>query len=178
MQRLALAAIRFYQRRISPHKGFCCAYRVHTGGASCSTLGYRAIRRFGIWRGLTLLRRRLAKCGVASQRQRAQRPECHTHASRHAKPPHWQAQAGYCDPGFSYDCGFMACDFVSNSSALGTQHCTSCTGCSQCISCTDCAHCGSACGPCGDCGAGGSCWPWHKPPEQGQWVYLPQRLRG
>ena len=34
------ATIRFYQRRLSPHKGFCCAYRAHTGRRSCF---YRAV---------------------------------------------------------------------------------------------------------------------------------------
>ena len=35
----ALAAIRFYQRWISPYKGFRCAYGAHSGRCSCSTLG-------------------------------------------------------------------------------------------------------------------------------------------
>ena len=54
---LALAAIRFYQRRISPHKGFSCALRVATGGASCSAYGYAVIARFGLARGLGLLQK-------------------------------------------------------------------------------------------------------------------------
>jgi putative component of membrane protein insertase Oxa1/YidC/SpoIIIJ protein YidD len=64
----ALAAIRGYQRFISPHKGFACAWRVHTGGASCSALGLRVIRRHGLWRGLQLLRERTYRCGVAHRR--------------------------------------------------------------------------------------------------------------
>ena len=64
MKQLALAAIRLYQRHLSPHKGFCCAYRVHTGRASCSSLGYRAIRRFGLWLGLVILHRRLDKVSL------------------------------------------------------------------------------------------------------------------
>ena len=53
---LALCAITFYQRCLSPAKGFSCAYRFHTGCQSCSVLGYRAIRRFGVWRGLYFCR--------------------------------------------------------------------------------------------------------------------------
>jgi putative component of membrane protein insertase Oxa1/YidC/SpoIIIJ protein YidD len=49
---LLLTLIRLYQRHVSPRKGFACAYRVHTGCASCSHLGYRAIRRYGVWQGL------------------------------------------------------------------------------------------------------------------------------
>jgi len=51
---LALLAITLYQRHLSPYKGFRCAYALHTGRASCSRLGYRAIRRHGL-RGLGLL---------------------------------------------------------------------------------------------------------------------------
>lgn len=78
---------------MSPHKGFCCAYRHHTGRAGCSELGYRAIRRFGLINGLRLLRRRLAKCGLAHRRYGG-RPE--RRISR---------QAGFCDAGCDLDCG-------------------------------------------------------------------------
>jgi putative component of membrane protein insertase Oxa1/YidC/SpoIIIJ protein YidD len=70
----ALAAIRAYQRVISPHKGFVCAYRVHTGRCSCSELGYRAIRRFGVGKGWLVLRERTARCGVAHRRHTSARP--------------------------------------------------------------------------------------------------------
>ncbi|MEW6370144.1 MAG: membrane protein insertion efficiency factor YidD [Pseudomonadota bacterium] len=60
---LALSAIRGYQRHLSPHKGYCCAYRCATGRGSCSAHGYRVIGRFGLWTGLALLRRRLRLCG-------------------------------------------------------------------------------------------------------------------
>ena len=48
LRALALRAIGLYQRHLSPRKGFACAYRARTGGASCSELGFRAIRRFGL----------------------------------------------------------------------------------------------------------------------------------
>ncbi len=70
MKALALWAIRLYQRLISPHKGFRCAYRGYTGHAGCSALGYRAIRRFGVIGGVKVLRSRLNKCGVAYRRYR------------------------------------------------------------------------------------------------------------
>lgn len=59
MKILVLAAIRFYQRKLSPHKGFSCAYAACTGHARCSALGYRAVRRLGVWHGLSVLDRRL-----------------------------------------------------------------------------------------------------------------------
>ena len=59
---LALLSIRYYQRYLSPFKGFSCAYRIHTGNASCSTFAARAIRRYGLIKGIFLLRQRLHAC--------------------------------------------------------------------------------------------------------------------
>jgi uncharacterized protein len=81
MKHLLLAAIRSYQRYISPYKGFSCALRVHRGGQGCSAYGYRVIERFGVRRGYALLRRRLAACSEV-------------HRAAH-KPLNYQA--GYCD---------------------------------------------------------------------------------
>lgn len=90
MKTLLLAAIRFYQRIISPRKGFRCAYAACTGHASCSALGYRAVRRFGAWHGLLVLNGRLEKCGIAYRRYR---------------PAALQGQAGFLD----CDCGGDGC---------------------------------------------------------------------
>jgi uncharacterized protein len=96
VKQLALAAIQLYQRYLSPRKGFCCAYRTHSGRASCSNLGYRAIRRFGLWRGVTVLRQRLAKCGIAYR--------------RHHRPfPTLGQQAGFCDLPCDLPCD-LSCD--------------------------------------------------------------------
>jgi len=84
---LALAAIRIYQRRISPHKGFSCALHVATGGASCSAYGYAVIERFGLARGLGLLQRRLELCGHVYRR-------AHVSAPPH---PRLKYQRGFCD---------------------------------------------------------------------------------
>ena len=105
MRTLVLSAIRLYQRHISPWKGFCCAYRVHTGRQSCSTLGLRAVRRYGVLTGLAVLRRRLYLCGVAHR--------------RYGEPPMrpWRAQRGDCDCDLpcDFDCSFIpdcgSCDW-------------------------------------------------------------------
>lgn len=105
MKALALAAIRFYKRFISPYKGFRCAYHVHTGRSSCSLFGYRAIQRFGILHGFLILRKRLNNCGVAHRR----------HYSRKLV---WNKQAGFCDLSCDLPCdsdfGSAACDILSN----------------------------------------------------------------
>ncbi|MPV36946.1 membrane protein insertion efficiency factor YidD [Georgenia subflava] len=48
LTRSADRAICFYQRRISPRKGWSCAHRVAHGGASCS----QAVRELVIERGV------------------------------------------------------------------------------------------------------------------------------
>jgi len=79
---LALAAIRGYQRYLSPHKGFSCAYRCATGRDSCSRHGYRVIERFGLWDGLALLRRRLRRCGDVYRSRRVVVPNPVLHHQR------------------------------------------------------------------------------------------------
>lgn len=92
---LALAAIRGYQRWLSPRKGFCCAFRAATGGESCSSYGYRVIERFGLGRGLGLLDRRLALCGHVHRR---------TRPAPASRPPMMRyRQLGLCD-GLDCDC--------------------------------------------------------------------------
>lgn len=70
----ALGAIRVYQTVLSPYKGFRCAYAACTGGASCSVLGYRAIRRHGVVKGMAVLQLRFDQCKLAYQRMPRARP--------------------------------------------------------------------------------------------------------
>jgi len=97
----ALRAITAYQRHLSPRKGFSCAHRVGTGGASCSAHGYRVIERCGLWMGLALLRRRLRACGELQRRR----------AGGRVGPRPFNAQAGFCDPSCEAgDCEFSGSD--------------------------------------------------------------------
>lgn len=101
----ALLAIRAYQRYLSPLKGYVCAYRVLTGRDSCSAYGYLVIERFGLLRGLALLRRRTRACSRHLQAHRTAAP-----AVRHLTARQ-RAQAGYCDCDLpSADCSSCACD--------------------------------------------------------------------
>ena len=70
---LALSAISFYRCFLSPYKGFRCAYAHHTGSASCSRLGYRAIRRHGVGKGVGLLFQRFDRCRAAYLRHQVSR---------------------------------------------------------------------------------------------------------
>jgi uncharacterized protein len=114
MRALAVPAIRLYQKHISPYKGFACPYRVHLGRASCSNLGLRAIRRYGLVAGIRVLRRRLALCHVAHTR--------HGPASR-AK----QSGSAPCDLPCDLSCA-PDCDVPDCGKAL--RHVSCCDGCS------------------------------------------------
>lgn len=57
MKRGALAAIRAYQRWLSPHLGSACRYE-----PSCSRYTYQAIEHYGVGRGVWLGVRRLLRC--------------------------------------------------------------------------------------------------------------------
>lgn len=119
MRRLVLAAISAYQRYMSPYKGFCCAYRTHTGRQSCSALGFRAVRRYGVIAGLAVLHRRTYLCGVA-----------HRRFSPTHRRPH-RAQRGDCDLGCDLPCDFN-CDTPSGKS---------CSSITDFVSCCDCGSC-------------------------------------
>jgi putative component of membrane protein insertase Oxa1/YidC/SpoIIIJ protein YidD len=121
MKAILLAAIRFYRRHISPRKGFSCAHRVHRGGPSCSTYGYRAVQRHGALIGLALIRRRLTRCGDV---YREHLPPAAGAGNRHFAPRH---QAGFCDAG---------CDVPAGD----------CNGCD-----IPAAECGNCHLPAGDC---------------------------
>jgi putative component of membrane protein insertase Oxa1/YidC/SpoIIIJ protein YidD len=115
---LALAAIRGYQRWLSPRKGFCCALRSATGAASCSAFGYLVIERFGLRLGLGLLRRRLDLCGHVHRSRTPPR-----HPMRHKQQGHCDlpcdAHHGCGDTGAA-DC---ACDLLANTANCGDSSC-------------------------------------------------------
>ena len=57
MKRLALAAIRIYQTRISAGRPPSCRYL-----PTCSQYGYEAVHRHGLTKGSWLTLRRLLRC--------------------------------------------------------------------------------------------------------------------
>ncbi len=126
---LLIAAIRGYKRHLSPHKGFACAYRVRGGGCSCSTLGLRAISRYGAWRGLGVLRLRLAQCHVAAEALRQRR-----FIARHA-------QAGFIDCDLPCDASCVDGSCVDLSSC-GPGDLCSWDGAGEVCTCIDWGDCG------------------------------------
>jgi putative component of membrane protein insertase Oxa1/YidC/SpoIIIJ protein YidD len=109
MKAIALLAIRAYQRYLSPHKGFCCAYRAHTGHKSCSVLGYRAIRLYGVLPGIAVLQKRFKRCSAAYQQRLA------LGHSQHRRLRHG-SQQGFCDVPCDCPSFDMPCDAPSGKS--------------------------------------------------------------
>ncbi len=67
INKLTIQLINLYQRYVSPHKGFCCAYRVHTGGLSCSQYTKEVIQENGLFKALPLVKKQFSKCKIAYQ---------------------------------------------------------------------------------------------------------------
>ena len=66
-----LVLIGFYQRHLSPRKGWRCAYSVLHGGPGCSGFAREAIQAHGYGTAAPLIRQRFRECKQASQAMRA-----------------------------------------------------------------------------------------------------------
>ena len=67
VDQLAVTALTIYQRHVSPHKGWCCAYRATTGEESCFEYAKVTIQRFGFRSSLPIIKGRLMSCAHASR---------------------------------------------------------------------------------------------------------------
>jgi putative component of membrane protein insertase Oxa1/YidC/SpoIIIJ protein YidD len=70
---LFVSSIAWYQRSVSPRKGFACAYRSRTGGASCSQFAREAFRGGGWWTAVRAVVDRFRLCGEAARSLRRER---------------------------------------------------------------------------------------------------------
>jgi putative component of membrane protein insertase Oxa1/YidC/SpoIIIJ protein YidD len=62
----AIVSIELYQKYISPHKGFCCAYRVYHEDLSCSEFALQTIEQNGILKSIAKIKNRFKECKLAS----------------------------------------------------------------------------------------------------------------
>ncbi len=72
LRRTSVSWIDWYQRVLSPRKGFACAHRVRHGSQSCSQFARIAFEQHSWWRGLWSLAHRLRQCGEAARAIRAE----------------------------------------------------------------------------------------------------------
>jgi putative component of membrane protein insertase Oxa1/YidC/SpoIIIJ protein YidD len=63
---LLIKSINLYQKWISPHKGYRCAYSAYYGGESCSSYGKRIIVEYGWLYFFKHFYGRLAECKYSS----------------------------------------------------------------------------------------------------------------
>lgn len=63
---VAAGAIVGYQKYLSPHKGYVCAFRVHTQRCSCSEFARKYVLRHGVLKLMFALPARFAKCKQAA----------------------------------------------------------------------------------------------------------------
>lgn len=152
LKRIALAAISLYQRYLSPRKGYSCAYRVRAGGVGCSGFGKHAIEKHGIFLGLVLLRRRMAKCAWQAHQHSLKQPRTtFTRATARPNLGRFSNQAGFvdCDCGGCDvpSCDLPSCDLPDLGCGEGR------AGAKALDSACFLADCGSSCNSCGSTGA-------------------------
>jgi putative component of membrane protein insertase Oxa1/YidC/SpoIIIJ protein YidD len=94
-------SIEFYQRFISPYKGFRCAHAALHQGQSCSQAVKHIILQHGIWRGRPLIKQRFADCKAAY---------VHLQAEQNQRRNKWQDWAGDC--GLDCGCSLLDCDVI------------------------------------------------------------------
>jgi len=62
---ILINAILFYQRFLSPYKGYSCAHGVYHGRSSCSHWAIRIIKKHGIFMFVPLMKKRIKACQMA-----------------------------------------------------------------------------------------------------------------
>ena len=72
MKMIYRLAIGVYQQKISPHKGFRCAYSVEHGGPGCSGAILSILEQNGLFRSWGLIKERFHSCDSAAM-ERADR---------------------------------------------------------------------------------------------------------
>ncbi|NJK70296.1 MAG: membrane protein insertion efficiency factor YidD [Microcoleus sp. SU_5_3] len=70
---VAIQAIQRYQKHLSPHKGFSCAYSRLHGAESCSEFFRKKVRTYGLSKAIPLFEQRLRDCKLANATLKAQR---------------------------------------------------------------------------------------------------------
>ncbi|WP_424403187.1 membrane protein insertion efficiency factor YidD [Microcoleus sp.] len=69
---VAIQAIQMYQKHLSPHKGFSCAYSRLHGAESCSEYFRNKVRTYGLSKAIPLFEQRLRDCKLANATLKAQ----------------------------------------------------------------------------------------------------------
>lgn len=150
-----LFSISFYQKYISPHKGYHCAHASWHQDVSCSQYGKIVIAREGVVGGLRLLDGRFAECKMAAVKIDSAKSVCQSGRNCEHKCCGKYSSDQSRRP---IDCNEACdnCDFFCNSDST---YCGKCNNkCGECGS-WPVKQCDKACG-----GSGGGGWGGIIPP--------------
>ena len=75
MSKFILLFIRFYQRFLSAHKGYKCAYGAYYQGDSCSVVVSKIIKCKGIVQGYSDIKKQFSECAIASSNLQSKNKE-------------------------------------------------------------------------------------------------------
>ncbi len=131
----AVSAINFYQRFLSPYKGFSCAHRIIRGGLSCSEFAKRRIQEKGLFMSLADIRGRLRDCRMTYLKAMEERKQ--------EKAEQANNKNNDCDPG----CDILelgSCDFLPGLSGKLTSSMVDIGSCDG-ISAPDIGGCDGGC---------------------------------
>lgn len=62
LNKSAIFSINFYQKYISPNKGYCCAYKYYSTKDSCSEFAKKSFMKYGFIKSIMLTKIHLKKC--------------------------------------------------------------------------------------------------------------------
>ena len=109
IRRSATSLISFYQRYISPHKGFRCAHRVYHGGQSCSGYAKTAVQTYGLGAAMPLVRQRFSDCGQAARVMKSQAAFSRAQPSFDRSDTDKRSQNSNCWADAACDCATYGC---------------------------------------------------------------------
>lgn len=117
IDQVTIKGIRDYQKYVSPHKGFCCAYRKLHGTESCSEFLRQAVQVQGLVAAIPLFQERLAACKQAHLTLQAQaqaeeeEPEANQENQESQTPKKFASSKRFCENLPYCDCGASSIDF-------------------------------------------------------------------
>jgi putative component of membrane protein insertase Oxa1/YidC/SpoIIIJ protein YidD len=157
--RIVLKGVRAYQQYLSPHKGFCCAYRKLHETESCSEFFRLTVQKEGLIAAIPQFQERLTDCKQAYLILKAQAAESQEDGLKQGEKDKFRDKnclqsdwANNCANDWTcLDCGSSAVDCgTCDASEPGFCAHEDFGACDAASSCGDCGTCdmGSGCGDC------------------------------
>ena len=104
MKWLCILLINFYQRFMSPYKGFRCAHAAYHSGPSCSSAIKSIVKEHGLIKGRPLIKARFVECRTAYLHIVAEQEDSKEKRKRRRR----KKDRDWCD----FDCCVSPCDLA------------------------------------------------------------------